>query len=190
MISGIWKIYLLVVADMLIVMGVAFAALAIVPSWFGALNWLNDIFGGARLTGEDAMRVARFGYGLMGAVTAGWGIVLFLLVKHGVHEGRTWRVVVASVLGWCVLDVSVSLATGFALNAVVGTALLVTCFGVPWTGQMRAANRPALEALTLFLRRLGQLGPSRRRRLFRRGLSFQEWLRRGAPRARSRRQPR
>ena len=144
--SGFWKTYLLVVADMLIVMGVAFAALAIVPSWFGALNWLNDVFGGARLSGEDAMRVARFGYGLMGAVTAGWGIALFLLVKHGIYEGRTWRVVVASVLGWWVLDVSVSLATGFALNAVISTALLVTCVGVPWVGQMRTANRPALES--------------------------------------------
>jgi len=140
--SGFWRIYLLVVADALIVMGVAFAALAIVPGWFGALNWLNDAFGSARLTGEDAIRVARFGYGLIGAVTAAWGIALFLLVKHGVHEGKTWRVVVASVLGWWVLDVSVSLATGFALNAAVSTLLLVTCVGVPWIGQMRSTRAP------------------------------------------------
>ena len=143
--SGFWKTYLLVMADLVIVLGVAFAALAIVPSWSGALSWLSDVFGGARLSGDDAVRVARFAYGLMGAVIAGWGVALFLLVKHGVHEGRTWRVVVASVFGWWVLDVSVSLATGFALNAVMSTALLVTWVVVPWVGQMRTANRPALE---------------------------------------------
>ena len=45
-----------------------------------------------------------------------------------------------------IIDVSVSLATGFALNAVISTALLVTCVGVPWVGQMRTQNRPALES--------------------------------------------
>lgn len=144
--TGFWRNYLLVVADLLIVMGLAFAALAIVPGWFGALNWLNDAFGSARLSGEEAIRVARFGYGLTGAVTAGWGVALFLLVKHGVRDGRTWRVVVLSVLCWWVLDVSVSVASGFALNAALSTGLLLVGVALPWVGQMRARASVVTES--------------------------------------------
>jgi hypothetical protein len=139
--NGFWKTYLLVATDLLIAMGIAFAALGIVPGWYGALDLLNQLVGGGAVTGEESIRTVRFLYGILGAVTAGWGIALFLIVRHGVAGGGTLRLVGGSIAGWYVLDATASVVTGFYVNAAISTILLVAALIVPAIGLTRNEER-------------------------------------------------
>lgn len=142
--NGFWKTYLLVATDLLILMGVGFAVLGIVPGWYGAIDWINQLAGGAAVTGEESVRAVRFLYGILGAVTAGWGIALFLIVRQGVAGGGTLKLVGSSIAGWYVLDATASIVTGFYVNAAISTTLLVAALIVPALGMMRhEADAPA-----------------------------------------------
>lgn len=140
--TGFWRTYLLAVTDLLIVMGVAFAALAIVPGWYGALAWLNELAGGAVVAGEDSIRTVRFLYGIVGGILAGWGILLYFVIKNAAGSG-TLRLVGASVAGWYVLDTTASVVTGFYVNVAINTFLLVALLIVPLVGTMRESRRVA-----------------------------------------------
>ena len=84
------------------------------------------LFGGEDVGFDDPL---RFSVGLMGAVTAGWGATVLAVagvsaqVEAGVAR-QMWRRVTIAVLGWYVIDSTISVATGFAPNAVSNTLLL------------------------------------------------------------------
>lgn len=64
----------------------------------------------------------------MGAVTLGWGRTLMTTIQAA-HQlgaaGRSTSVgLIVSVLAWFVIDSSLSVATGFGLNAVSNSILL------------------------------------------------------------------
>lgn len=67
----------------------------------------------------------QFSVGLMGAVTLGWGLTV-LAVARAVKEPNPalWRGITRALLVWFVIDSSISVMTGFALNAV-SNALLI-----------------------------------------------------------------
>nr|WP_310522449.1 hypothetical protein [Polymorphobacter sp.] len=72
----------------------------------------------------------HFSFGLMGALTLG----LALLVATGARaadalgpRGRPiWSMLTTSLLAWYVIDSIISIANGFALNAVSNTLLMIT----------------------------------------------------------------
>lgn len=71
----------------------------------------------------------RFATALMGAVTMGWGLTFFAAFgaahRLGDQAGPVWRILtVASVL-WFVIDSALSVVTGFWLNAVSNTGLMI-----------------------------------------------------------------
>jgi hypothetical protein len=76
----------------------------------------------------------RFGLGLQGALTMGWAVTMFAAFraaeKLGAEGTPTWRLVTIGLLFWYVIDSSISVATGFTLNAVSNT-LLVIAYLVP-----------------------------------------------------------
>ena len=76
----------------------------------------------------DFSPTLRFALALMGAVTLGWSITLGAAIRAadalGTAGAPVWRMVTWSVVGWYVIDSSLSVATGFALNAVSNSVLL------------------------------------------------------------------
>lgn len=76
----------------------------------------------ATLVFDDTL---RFALGLLGAVTLGWSVTLLAATRAadrlGATGAPTWRLIVGGVLGWYVIDSVISVATGFALNAISNT---------------------------------------------------------------------
>ena len=85
----------------------------------------------AVLNGPEALVLnaqMRFAVALMGAVTCGWALTLLVTFdaahRLGAAGGPTWRGVMLSASVWYVIDSSLSIATGFGLNAVSNTLLM------------------------------------------------------------------
>lgn len=71
----------------------------------------------------------RFSLALMGAVSIGWGITLFAAIRAageigGAQARRLWLGITVSVIAWYGIDSALSVATGFARNAIPNTLLL------------------------------------------------------------------
>jgi len=92
---------------------------------FGLLNGPNSPVLNAQM---------RFSVALMGAVTLGWALTLRVALgaAHALGDRArpTWRGITVSLLVWYVVDSSLSVATGFGLNAVSNT-VIVAAFLLP-----------------------------------------------------------
>lgn len=77
-------------------------------------------------------RAARVMAGVLGGVMCGWAITLYAAFQaaHALGSARIWRLILASILAWFVVDSTLSIATGFALNALMNVDFLLT-FVVP-----------------------------------------------------------
>lgn len=62
---------------------------------------------------------------VMGGVMFGWGLTLLAIFRAVGADGRIWRGVSWAVLGWFVVDSSLSVATGLAGNAIANMLFLV-----------------------------------------------------------------
>ncbi len=74
-------------------------------------------------------KLHRFSIGLMGAVTIGWGMTLYVAFQAAhllgpAHAPRIWRNITVVALIWYVVDSCISVATGYWLNAVSNTLFL------------------------------------------------------------------
>jgi hypothetical protein len=71
----------------------------------------------------------RFALAVMGAVTIGWSFTLMAAIQAahllGERGGAVWRLTTLGVVTWFVVDSSLSVATGYGLNAVPNTILLL-----------------------------------------------------------------
>ena len=71
----------------------------------------------------------RFATALMGAVTLGWSLTTLAAIRAAIAlgpDGRSlWVGIVASILVWFAVDSSLSVATGFSLNAASNSLFLV-----------------------------------------------------------------
>lgn len=83
----------------------------------------------------------RFAVGLMGAVTFGWGLTVLAVasVSHllNLHVAQAlWGRLTGAVAAWYIVDCTISVATGFGLNAVSNTVLLVTFLLITWRASL------------------------------------------------------
>lgn len=114
------------VGGLMVGFGMAFVVLAIAaPDILGALYQLYST-----LPADAALNEAsRFGAGLFGALTVGWGVTLHQLGR-GVPVSR------AAVFGavvWFIVDSGASIALGFRWNALSNIAFLAMfLFLLPW----------------------------------------------------------
>jgi predicted Na+-dependent transporter len=80
----------------------------------------------------------------MGGVSIGWAVMLTLVVRAAIAAGEVgrplWNAVSAGMAAWFVIDSTLSVATGFAMNVAPNTLLagmyLVGLFG---SGALRRA---------------------------------------------------
>jgi len=86
------------------------------------MRFLN---GGTEVDFNAPLRVS---IAVLGCVTLGWGLTLFVAMKaaHQLgNQGRTvWLGLTASVAGWFVIDSLLSTVTGFGLNALSNTVFM------------------------------------------------------------------
>lgn len=92
---------------------------------------------------SDMDSLHRFSIGLMGAVTMGWGMTLFVTFQaahllDAAHAPRIWRAITLVALIWYAVDSFISVMTGYWLNAVSNTVILALYLFAMWqSGAMR-----------------------------------------------------
>lgn len=101
---------------------------------------------GVRDLGLDAHM--RFTLAVLGAVLIGWSITLLGATRvarrlDGAPARSAWRSVAAALVGWFAIDSTLSILTGFPLNAVMNTIFLIA-FLAPMvrSGVLTDATRP------------------------------------------------
>ncbi|MFM5915699.1 MAG: hypothetical protein ACKOPR_13340 [Chakrabartia godavariana] len=109
-----------------VIFGLALAAFAL-PATEAPGRLMFDILGNSVPADPDAH--LRFAVGLMGCVTMGWGVTFLAAFRAAwaLPAGQArpiWRLIVTGALAWFIPDSLLSVATGFALNAVSNTVLL------------------------------------------------------------------
>ncbi|MGZ6272951.1 MAG: hypothetical protein ACXWM8_01470 [Candidatus Limnocylindrales bacterium] len=117
----------------LIVAGASIALGGLLLSLLGgtpALAWMNRLIDpafGPGVADESARRFQAWIYGVLGAVMAGWGLAIAILVNGAFSTRQAW-VWWAVALGaglWFVLDTGQSLRYRVFANAAINTVLLV-----------------------------------------------------------------
>lgn len=87
----------------------------------------------------------RFSLAVMGAVSIGWAVTLFAVVRAAIDLGERgrplWNAISAGMVSWFVIDSTLSVATGFGLN-VVPNLVLAGMYVVGLVGS-GALKRPA-----------------------------------------------
>jgi hypothetical protein len=86
----------------------------------------------------------RFSLAVLGAVTIGWSVTLMAAIQAAnqleTHVSQPiWALITAAIVTWYIIDSSLSIATGFWLNAVSNT-IISAAFLIPITrsGLLRA----------------------------------------------------
>lgn len=111
---------------------VALFGLVLAGGAFAATDGLTEalftLFGNPLPANIDAHH--RFAIGLMGAVTMGWGLTYWVAFKalfalDTATAAPIWRYMLIAGLIWYVIDSAISIATGFWMNAVSNTILIL-----------------------------------------------------------------
>jgi hypothetical protein len=97
----------------------------------GLLRTLMTLFGNPLPDPVDAHH--RFAFGLMGAVSLGWGLTFYgafkaLYALDAKAAAPIWRFMNIGIFAWYLIDSYISVATGFWMNAISNTVLLVTYY--------------------------------------------------------------
>lgn len=124
--TRVWSVWLVVWCWAVVAFGVLLVTAAI-PQLDGAVRVLFVLFSGdpasASALDQDAV---RFGIGIQGALSIGWGLTILATIGAANAAGASlWRALTGAVLVWFVIDSAISIATGFELNAVSNTVLVI-----------------------------------------------------------------
>ena len=109
----------------------------------GPIRWLLVLIGGGLDIRFDPP--LRFVLALLGAVLIGWAVCLHYTIGAAIDLGPRgrplWHGMTIGILVWFVIDCSLSVATGFALNLIPNTLLLVQyLIGVRGSGVLKPAD--------------------------------------------------
>jgi hypothetical protein len=146
-------------------------------TWLNAWAWVVIVFGlvlaGGGLDATDTVAEAafaivgggaplewtphlRFSVALMGAVTMGWGVTYLALFmaahRLGAEAAPVWRLATIGMIVWFVIDSTLSVATGFWMNAVsnaglaIGYLVPVLASGAMHVADPAAGSQPSARA--------------------------------------------
>jgi hypothetical protein len=128
-----WRRWLVLVSWALVVFGLGLSLFNQAPLFDLMVNdRINPAFWrGGRITPE-AKVFQQWVYGVLGAVLAGWAMLMALFVQHAfpLKERWVWRSLALGIGIWFVVDSALSLHFGVAFNALVNLLLLLA-LGVP-----------------------------------------------------------
>jgi hypothetical protein len=124
--SPFWRTWLIVWAASIIVFGFVIAGGAF-EATSGPISFIYEsLQGPGPITYEPAL---RFSLGVMGGVTIGWGVTVLLMMQTIMNMGDKarpfWTAISLGLAAWFVIDTSLSVATGFGLNAIPNMALAI-----------------------------------------------------------------
>lgn len=143
--TAFWRNWLTIWAWGVIVFGAALAGAGFAAS-DGVAMALLDIMGPMPAAIDSAH---RFAIGLMGAVTMGWGmtfLAFFQLSDAAPPAPAAWRTMAIGFAIWYLIDSAISIHTGFALNAVSNTALLILLLIPLFSAGVFSTERPLRAA--------------------------------------------
>jgi len=123
--QGIWAAWMQVWCWGVLAFGVLLTTAAM-PGLDGVVRPLYELLGGGENAAAFDTNPVRFGLGLQGALTIGWAVTMMAMVRAAATLGApVWRALTFALVLWYVIDSAISIATGFAPNALSNTALLV-----------------------------------------------------------------
>lgn len=124
----------------LVGLGIYLVILGLIMAFFGKshfMDWLinqhfDPIFWPDNEISHGAVHFKNWIYSVLGAVLAGWGIVLSFLAYYPfkLQEKWAWSAIAIAVTLWFVVDTSYSLYYGVTINAILN-AVLFGLFAVP-----------------------------------------------------------
>lgn len=131
--TGFWRNWLTIWCGAVAIFGLVLTGGAF-PTADAPIRWMiATINPAADATMTDTL---RFSLALMGAVTIGWSLTLHAAIRAadrlGAAGGPVWRLLVLSMCAWYVIDSSLSVATGFGLNAVSNTVFMAAFLWPLW----------------------------------------------------------
>lgn len=119
-----WQRWLVVVAAGTALFGVAFmvapeAVQAIFSGWY--LPGLAESFS------AEAYDYLMFTYGVLGAVTTGWAVMILYLALGAFRRGErlAWEAITLSVIVWFVIDSAFSILSGYWQNAALNVVFFL-----------------------------------------------------------------
>lgn len=140
---GLWKSWMTVWCSGVLVFGVVLA-LAAVPGLSGPPRLVLAVISGDRAGGALLDQPAmQFAFGLQGALTIGWALTMFGMIRLADVAGApVWRPLTFGLTVWYVIDSAISVITDFPGNAVSNTLLMATyLIPVLATGVLRGEGR-------------------------------------------------
>lgn len=125
--STFWRYWLLVWCGGVFVFGLVLAGGAFEATSGPVKMIYENLQGPGDLVLDPAM---RFTLAVMGCVSLGWAVTMFLMMgvafSLGDRARPVWMGLTLGVLVWFVTDSTLSVATGYGLNVVPNTLLLST----------------------------------------------------------------
>lgn len=123
--TGLWRTWMILWR-----WGVALFGVILALGGFPATSGLAQFLLDSMYTGGAATLDAplRFGVGIQGALSIGLALLVYGAVRAadllGPRSRPVWGVCTAALIAWFVIDSSISVFNGFALNAVSNTLLM------------------------------------------------------------------
>ncbi len=112
-------------------LGLAFFGQTAIFNYF-LNNQINTAFWGTTQITGNVLRFQRFIYGVLGAVVAGWGVILAFIASYPFKkkEKWAWESLVLGVCVWFIIDTGFSAYYGAHSNALINVLLFIIA-GVP-----------------------------------------------------------
>jgi hypothetical protein len=137
--NGFWKTWLVVWCWGVVAFG-AVLALAAAPGLDGTARFILAAFSTPETAALLDMPAMRFAFGLQGALSIGWALTVLTTLRVADFGGApVWQSLTLSVAAWYVIDSTISVSTGFPLNAVSNTVLFAAFLApIVGSGVLRA----------------------------------------------------
>jgi hypothetical protein len=131
--KSLWSTWILLWCCGVVAFGILLVTIA-VPGIDGPARALLVMFSGDPATADIIdLPAVKFGIGIQGALSIGWGLTTLAFVQTpGIGAGQ-WQAITIAIFAWYVIDSAISVATGFWVNAVSNTVLFVA-FLIPVIG--------------------------------------------------------
>ncbi len=150
-----WGWWIIIAVDFTVIVGMI---MALSPDFLHDLmisTYYESLFGSN--TYETLSAVERdfqsWAYGLIGAIMAGWLIVIGFIAYYAFRRGERWAwwAIVVSMVVWFVLDSYASIAFGMSINMIFNIVSVIV-FGIPIIATYRIffaeANTASRETFT------------------------------------------